>query len=102
MHVLDFLPGIRTHVADDPVSALGYPRLLGHPNDEPEEMVALAVLPQVKVVQRRKMFPGNDEYMLRGHRVDVPKSDESLVLQHYLGGDPPIGDPTEKAVVHGT
>ena len=51
MHVLDFLPGIRAHVGDDPVAAIGYPCLLGHPNDEPEEMVPLAVLPQIKVVQ---------------------------------------------------
>ncbi len=102
MHMRDFLPGIRPHVADDPIAAIGYPCLLGHPNDEPEEMVALSVLPQVKVVQRRKMFPGDDEYMLGGHRVNVPKSDESLVFQNYPGGDPPIGDPTENAVVHGT
>ena len=102
MHVLDFLPGVRTHVGDDSVAAIGDPCLLGYPHDEPEEMVPFAELPQVKVVKRRDMLSGNDEYMLGSLRVDVPKSDELLVFQNYPGGYPPIGDPTEYAVVHGT
>ena len=47
------------------------------------------------------MFAGDDEDVLRSLRVDVSKGDESVVFQHYLGGDLPAGDPTEYAVVHG-
>ena len=47
------------------------------------------------------MFPGDDEYVLGSLGVDITKGDESLVFEHYPGGDPPIGDPTEYAVVHG-
>ena len=90
MHVLDFLPGVGAYVCKQPVATIGDPRLPGDPNDEAEEVVPLAVLPQVEVVQRRQMCPRNDEDMLGSLRLDVAKSDESLVFQQgYPGRNPP-------------
>ena len=58
MHVLDFLPGVRAHVGEDSVATIGDARLLGDPDDEREEVVPFAVLPQIEVVQGRRDVPG--------------------------------------------
>ena len=73
MHVLDFLPGVRAYVGEDSITRVDYARLAGNIDDEPKEVVAFAMLPQSEFVERRKMLPGDDEYVLGSLRIDISK-----------------------------
>ena len=58
MHVLDLLPRVRADIGENPVAALGYPRFPRHGDDELEEPVPFAVLPQAEIVRVKGDVPG--------------------------------------------
>jgi len=80
MHVQDFLPGIGTHVREYSVAAIGDARLFGRSDDESQQVVPFALLPEVKVVERQEVLAGHNEQVLRSFGVHISKGDETIVL----------------------
>ncbi len=102
MQVLYFLPAIGADVDQCPVSTLAYAQQGGHANDELKKRLSLAVLPaMIHIVQRHDVLAGHDQHMLRGFRIDVAESDESIVLKDSVARYIPACDLAEKAVIHG-
>jgi hypothetical protein len=58
------------------------------------------VVVRSEVVQRADVATGDDQYVQRRLRVDVPDGDELVVLVNESGGNLPADNPAEEAIVH--
>jgi hypothetical protein len=101
MQMHDFLTATPARIDDGPKTII-QTLLLGQHGRQQQDTPQQLFMPWVGIRQRNDMFLGHDHEMHRGHRVDVMKDNQVIILIHLAAGDIPRGDLAEDAITtHG-
>ena len=95
MKVLDLLASVGPGVREDAIARLLHTQFPSRLGDEFQQVLTLAPLPEMDVVERDDVLTGNDQHVDRSLGVDVAEGDKAAVLEHYIAGNLTARDPTE-------
>ena len=87
MQMVDGLPAVRVRVDDDPVTALGNPRLPRELAGEPEQPTQCGIVPGR--IEGPHVRDRNDQDVRRRLRIDVREGNKVLIALHHRRGDRP-------------